>query len=222
MLRFSINLSAEVLGLMASGEHGSLSASAAKMNTWAQARLGLANATFKDHSGLSDRTRISPISFARAMARAEQIFPEFVPLQTHQITSIQLKLGQNRTCAIDRKTGTLNFVSALGGYQISEGRKIAFAIFVQDFGKRAKVDHAKIDVRAARPIGQTRPPIASWPAVSLGADGVLNRHVPRTRTAFNRSCMQAINVQFVPHFLKQAQLVSKIMPSAAATSQHSA
>ena len=33
MLRFSTNLSAEVLGLMASGERGSLSASAAKMNT---------------------------------------------------------------------------------------------------------------------------------------------------------------------------------------------
>ena len=71
MLRFSTNLSAEILGLMASGERGSLSASAAKMNTWAQARLGLANATFQDHSGLSDRTRISPISFARGYRRGQ-------------------------------------------------------------------------------------------------------------------------------------------------------
>jgi D-alanyl-D-alanine carboxypeptidase/D-alanyl-D-alanine-endopeptidase (penicillin-binding protein 4) len=146
MLRFSTNLSAEVLGLMASGERGSLSASAAKMNAWAQARLGLANAMFKDHSGLSDRTRISPIFFARAMARAEQIFPEFVPL-LKPIKSRQFNGNLDKTgrAQIVAKTGTLNFVSALGGYQISEGRKIAFAIFVQDFGKRAKVDHAKTD-----------------------------------------------------------------------------
>jgi D-alanyl-D-alanine carboxypeptidase/D-alanyl-D-alanine-endopeptidase (penicillin-binding protein 4) len=146
MLRFSTNLSAEVLGLMASGERGSLSASAATMNTWAQTRLGLANATFKDHSGLSDRTRISPVSFARAMARAEQTFPEFAPLlkpiKSRQFNGTLDKTGRAQIAA---KTGTLNFVSALGGYQISEGRKIAFAIFVQDFGKRAKVDLAKND-----------------------------------------------------------------------------
>jgi D-alanyl-D-alanine carboxypeptidase/D-alanyl-D-alanine-endopeptidase (penicillin-binding protein 4) len=146
MLRFSTNLSAEVLGLMASGERGSLSASAATMNTWAQTRLGLANATFQDHSGLSDRTRISPVSFARAMARAEQTFPEFAPLlkpiKSRQFNGTLDKTGRAQIAA---KTGTLNFVSALGGYQISEGRKIAFAIFVQDFGKRAKVDLAKND-----------------------------------------------------------------------------
>jgi D-alanyl-D-alanine carboxypeptidase/D-alanyl-D-alanine-endopeptidase (penicillin-binding protein 4) len=146
MLRFSTNLSAEVLGLMASGERGSLSASAATMNTWAQTRLGLANATFQDHSGLSDRTRISPVSFARAMARAEQTFPEFQPLlkpiKSRQFNGTLDKTGRAQIAA---KTGTLNFVSALGGYQISEGRKIAFAIFVQDFGKRAKVDLAKND-----------------------------------------------------------------------------
>jgi len=146
MLRFSTNLSAEVLGLMASGERGSLAASAAKMNVWAQARLGLANAQFMDHSGLSDQTRVTPISFARAMAAAEQIFPEFVdllkPIKPRRFNGNLDKSGHAQIAA---KTGTLNFVSALGGYQMTQGRKIAFAIFVQDFDKRAKVDHAKYD-----------------------------------------------------------------------------
>jgi D-alanyl-D-alanine carboxypeptidase/D-alanyl-D-alanine-endopeptidase (penicillin-binding protein 4) len=146
MLRFSTNLSAEVLGLMASGERGSLSASATKMNTWAQARLGLTNATFMDHSGLSDRTRVSPVSFARAMVKAEQIFPEFsVLLKSIKSRQFNGDLDKTGRAQIAAKTGTLNFVSALGGYQMSRGRKIAFAIFVQDFAKRAKVDHAKND-----------------------------------------------------------------------------
>ena len=158
MLRFSTNLSAEVLGLMASGERGSLSASAAKMNTWAQARLGLANATFKDHSGLSDRTRISPVYFARAMARAEHTFPGFAPL-LKPIKSRQFNGNLDKTgrAQIAAKTGTLNFVSALGGYQISEGRKIAFAIFVQDFENVPKWITPRLIARVARPIGPNAP-----------------------------------------------------------------
>lgn len=146
MLRFSTNLSAEVLGLMASGERRSLADSAAKMNTWARTRLGLANAMFADHSGLSDRTRVAPVSFARAMVNAEQAFPEFAsllkPIKSRQFNGNLDKKGRAQIAA---KTGTLNFVSALGGFQMSAGRKIAFAIFVQDFNKRAKFDHATND-----------------------------------------------------------------------------
>jgi D-alanyl-D-alanine carboxypeptidase/D-alanyl-D-alanine-endopeptidase (penicillin-binding protein 4) len=146
MLRFSTNLSAEVLGLMASGERRALADSAAKMNTWARTRLGLANAMFADHSGLSDRTRVAPVSFARAMVNAEQAFPEFAsllkPIKSRQFNGNLDKTGRAQIAA---KTGTLNFVSALGGFQMSAGRKIAFAIFVQDFNKRAKVDHATND-----------------------------------------------------------------------------
>lgn len=146
MLRFSTNLSAEVLGLMASGQRASLAASAAQMNTWAQSRLGLSNATFRDHSGLSDETRISPVAFAKAMARAHQTFPEFIallkPVKPRQFNG---NLDQTGRANILAKTGTLNFVSALGGYQMTKERQVAFAIFVQDFEKRNQVDHIKND-----------------------------------------------------------------------------
>ena len=68
MLRFSTNLTAEIVGLTASGA-GTLEGSAAAMTDWARRRFGIA-AVFGDHSGLGPKTRISAADLAQVMVRA--------------------------------------------------------------------------------------------------------------------------------------------------------
>ena len=63
MLKYSTNITAETMGLMASGA-GDLRGSAKAMEAWAQARLGL-SADFVDHSGLGSASRVTPGRGAR-------------------------------------------------------------------------------------------------------------------------------------------------------------
>ncbi|MGG7567012.1 D-alanyl-D-alanine carboxypeptidase/D-alanyl-D-alanine endopeptidase [Rhodovulum sp. DZ06] len=77
MLRYSTNLTAEALGLAASGARGArpggLAPSAAAMSRWLMRRAALEDLeglALQNHSGLSAQSRITPLQMARALRAA--------------------------------------------------------------------------------------------------------------------------------------------------------
>ncbi|MCI2397846.1 D-alanyl-D-alanine carboxypeptidase/D-alanyl-D-alanine-endopeptidase [Aliiroseovarius subalbicans] len=144
MLKYSTNLTAEVIGLSASQERGakpgSLRASASAMSKWAKADLGAKHAKFLDHSGLNDGSRVSASDMAKALVKVgpdgalHNLMKEIRPLDA------QGKPFANPRHAIRAKTGTLNFVSSLAGYvDAPDGSKLAFAIFTGDVERRNRI-----------------------------------------------------------------------------------
>ena len=137
MLRWSTNLTAEVMGLSSSGA-GSLRQSGGAMSDWAAARLGM-QARFVDHSGLGAASRVAPQQMVRALVAA-QAQPDAAVFK-----SVLRDLGMkgedgakiDSPVKVIGKTGTLNFVSALVGYiQPPQGRELAFAICCADIPRR--------------------------------------------------------------------------------------
>jgi len=139
MLRYSNNLTAEAIGLAASGGQD-IKTSAGAMTAWAQARYGIL-AQFVDHSGLGAQSICTPQDMLTVMLGAEKT--------TGQSGAL---MGMLRERRIDRagreakdgplrilaKSGTLNFVSNLAGYVTApSGRMLAFAIFAADSARRA-------------------------------------------------------------------------------------
>jgi D-alanyl-D-alanine carboxypeptidase/D-alanyl-D-alanine-endopeptidase (penicillin-binding protein 4) len=136
MLEYSTNLTAEALGLAASSA-GDLRASAQAMVQWLAARDPQARAELYDHSGLSSRNRISPLTLARLL-QGEGRARDLAALLKH----VPLRDAKGKKTAsplqILAKTGTLNFVSNLAGYaKDAAGREIAFVIFAADENRRA-------------------------------------------------------------------------------------
>ncbi|MCC5971043.1 MAG: D-alanyl-D-alanine carboxypeptidase/D-alanyl-D-alanine-endopeptidase [Pararhodobacter sp.] len=144
MLRFSTNLTAECSGLSAARRHApgttSLPQSGQVMGQWLAQRYGAQGLHFVDHSGLGDTSRVT----ARAMAtfflaaHREGILPGL--LRRHTMRDAQGREVDNHPVAVRAKTGTLNFVSGLGGYaRAPGGREIVFAIFSGDTARRAAI-----------------------------------------------------------------------------------
>jgi serine-type D-Ala-D-Ala carboxypeptidase/endopeptidase (penicillin-binding protein 4) len=137
MLKFSTNLTAEVIGLTASGA-GTLAASAGEMGDWARGRYGRAG-RHVDHSGLEADSRVAPADMVAALVGARGgplpgLMKDF-PLRDAE--GREVKDSPVRVAA---KTGTLNFVSCLAGYVMPpDGRVIAFAIFAADPARRDAV-----------------------------------------------------------------------------------
>jgi len=137
MLKYSTNLTAEMVGMAATAADGqvpnSLGASARAMSDWAQARGG-DGMEFVDHSGLGGLSRVSPDSLVRLLAAAGRdgaLRPLLKPFQATEARE------QDPTISVDAKTGTLNFVSGLGGFVSTvDGRDLAFAIFSADLATR--------------------------------------------------------------------------------------
>jgi serine-type D-Ala-D-Ala carboxypeptidase/endopeptidase (penicillin-binding protein 4) len=141
MLRYSTNLTAEVVGLRSGQARGvapaDLAESAAAMTVWARTRYGLRGAAFVNHSGLSDSTHVSPEELVQVLVQAEaQGLPGL--LRERPILDSHRKPIEIGGVQVQSKTGTLNFVSALAGY-ISGPRRYAFAILAADPALRAKV-----------------------------------------------------------------------------------
>lgn len=136
MLKFSTNLTAEVLGLQASGA-GSLKASARAMTRWLSAKHGVRKAKFADHSGLSDASRISAQEMVKALVGAGVDGQLRALMKPIAVRNKDNKVVQNSPIKVVAKTGTLNFVSALAGYiRTPDGRDLAFAIFMSDVPRR--------------------------------------------------------------------------------------
>lgn len=139
MLRHSTNITAEAIGLAASGA-GSLRASGRAMSDWLQATHGV-EASFVDHSGLGGNSRISAAGMAAALVRV----PGLASLMRPFPTGTKGKGPQALA-----KTGTLNFVSGLAGY-VSGGRPLVFAIFAADTTRRERLSGAERERPAGGP-----------------------------------------------------------------------
>lgn len=126
MLRHSTNLTAEALGLLASGA-GSLSASGGAMSDWLRSTHGV-ESRFLDHSGLGGQSRISAAAMAGALMRAPQISGLMRPFATRE-------RARGPGPQVLAKTGTLNFVSGLAGF-VPGPRPLVFAIFCADPPRR--------------------------------------------------------------------------------------
>jgi len=136
MLRFSTNLTAEVVGLQASGASG-LRASAREMSTWLSRTHGTSKAKFVDHSGLGDASQISAQEMVKALVGAGADGQLRGLLKNIAVRDGDNKVVQNSSVKVVAKTGTLNFVSALAGYmRTPDGRSLAFAIFMADVPRR--------------------------------------------------------------------------------------
>ncbi len=146
MLKYSTNLTAEVVGLTASGA-GSLPASAAKMTAWAQQALGARNARFVDHSGLGGASKLAAGDMVSALVRVHQSGVLHGLMKQIPMRNARGELLPNHPIKVHAKTGTLNFASALAGYMRAEdGRELAFAIFSADVPRRLKLSSADGDI----------------------------------------------------------------------------
>lgn len=146
MLKFSTNLTAEAVGLTASGA-GTLEGSAAVMTAWARRRFGI-GAVFGDHSGLGPKTRISPAEMVQVMVKVRA--DKRLALLHDLLKTVDLPKPDGKPAAkgaksgsvarVAAKSGTMNFVSNLSGYvDAPDGRSLAFAIFTADLPRREAV-----------------------------------------------------------------------------------
>ncbi len=150
VLRFSTNISAEAVGMTASaarnGRPASLAASAAQMSDWARSRYGMSSARMVDHSGLGAASRVSMTDLANMFRLAGQDGALRAILREHPFRDSSGNLRPRTDMDVRAKTGTLYFVSALGGYlRAPGGRDLAFAICSADLARRAQVAGGQVD-----------------------------------------------------------------------------
>lgn len=148
MLKYSTNLTAEMVGIAASQAAGgavdSLRASARQMSDWARDALGMTGAALVDHSGLGDASRVSPQAMVVALTRAHQNAVLRPILRQFTLRDANGRPDRTHPITVDAKTGTLNFVSALAGYMTAkDGSQLAFAIFTADIDTRAGIPRAE-------------------------------------------------------------------------------
>lgn len=144
MLRWSTNITAEAVGLAASGA-GTLMGSGAAMSDWATRHLGHPG-DFVDHSGLGARTRVTARGMMGALRQGRAsasgaVLPSI--LRDMGMRDAEGKAVEGHPVRVRAKTGTLNFVSGLAGFiQPPNGRELAFAIFSADPERRAALPMA--------------------------------------------------------------------------------
>ncbi len=142
MLKFSTNLTAEAVGLRASGANG-LAASGAAMTAWVRAKYGVGS-THVDHSGLGGASRVTAGDMAKIFAASRQARAGLLPiLRNVGMRDAKGKVIEKHPVQVMAKSGTLNFVSGLAGYiQPPNGRELVFAIFSADVPRREALTKA--------------------------------------------------------------------------------
>ena len=151
MLKYSNNLTAEMVGLAASsrrgGNAGSLRASAAQMNAWAASSLGMKRARLVDHSGLGEASRLTAEDLTRALVRVRAASSLHPILKHIDMRDEKGRINRNHPVKVIAKTGTLNFVSCLAGYMTApDGTELAFTIFTSDEKTRARLHSSEEEV----------------------------------------------------------------------------
>lgn len=147
MLKYSTNLTAEMVGMAASRARGatleSLADSAAEMNRWALEAYGVTGIAMVDHSGLGDASRMAPGDLVTALVAAKKAGTLRPLLKKFTLADSQGRPVKDHPIKVDAKTGTLNFVSGLGGFITTPGGSdLAFAIFTADVDHRATIPRA--------------------------------------------------------------------------------
>ena len=148
MLKYSTNLTAETVGMAATktrlGTAVPLGESAAQMSRWARDRFGASGLSLVDHSGLSDRSRITADDMVRILIKARESTELYALLKDIKMRNSKGNLARSAPTWLRAKTGTLNFVAGLGGYvTTASGRELAFAIFSADRTRRALIPVAQ-------------------------------------------------------------------------------
>jgi D-alanyl-D-alanine carboxypeptidase/D-alanyl-D-alanine-endopeptidase (penicillin-binding protein 4) len=147
MLKYSTNLTAEMVGMAATakrrGRVSGLKASANEMNAWAKSTLGVQGMKLVDHSGLGAANRMTADAMVGALVKVYGSNILRPILKDIPVRDDKRKVVKNSPIQIVAKTGTLNFVSGLGGYMTAaDGRVLAFAIFVSDEKIRSRISKA--------------------------------------------------------------------------------
>ena len=147
MLKYSNNLMAEMIGMSASAaggrRPGSLKASADAMNRWAAAKYGMSSTRLVDHSGLGEASRMTPNDLVGALIAARKVGQLKPLLKPFLLRDASGKVNKNHPIKVSAKTGTLNFVSGLGGFMTAaDGTELAFAIFAADQRARSRIKRA--------------------------------------------------------------------------------
>ena len=143
MLRFSTNITAETVGLTASGA-ASLAGSAAAVEAWAKARLGM-QARLVDHSGLGAASRVTAGGMMRALVAGDAMAKNGALGLRAVLRNIGMRDGAGKAIKghptkVVGKSGTLNFVSGLAGFiEPVGGQDLCFAIFSADAARREAV-----------------------------------------------------------------------------------
>ena len=148
MLKYSTNLTAEMVGMAASVARGAdiqtLPDSAAEMNRWASETYGVSGIAMVDHSGLGDASRMAPGDLVKVLVQAQKAGDLRPLLKKFTLADAQGRPVTHAPIKVDAKTGTLNFVSGLGGFITTPGgAELAFAIFTADVAHRATIPRAQ-------------------------------------------------------------------------------
>ncbi|MEM8789606.1 MAG: D-alanyl-D-alanine carboxypeptidase/D-alanyl-D-alanine-endopeptidase [Pseudomonadota bacterium] len=153
MLKHSTNLTAEVVGLRAhqarGGNPDSIAASGAEMGAWAGMAHGLAPQSYRNHSGLTDATRVGALDMARLLAAAA---PGPLEAMMTRVAVVDAEGSDSgfRDTVVRAKTGTLYFARGLAGYiACANGRRLAFAVFAADLDARRSMDQRNERPRGA-------------------------------------------------------------------------
>ncbi len=168
VLEHSNNMAAELVGLAAArsqaGALASLTHGVRVTSQWLQDRIDAdwTGYELENHSGLSSQSRISPAQMCAILAYAHQMEgPALFDLL--KSPGWEGNLNQNRASSLPRievraKTGTMAYAVGLAGYvTASSGRRLAFAVFVNDLEARVALD-AVLDLRDAN----TPPAAKAW------------------------------------------------------------
>ncbi|MFD2856719.1 D-alanyl-D-alanine carboxypeptidase/D-alanyl-D-alanine-endopeptidase [Seohaeicola zhoushanensis] len=149
MLKWSTNLTAEMVGMAATAARdarppASLRASAEAMSRWAATRYGMQRTAMRDHSGLSDDSRMCVNDLLGALVAAQKSGALRPLLKTIPVRDPKGKVVRKPEIHVDAKTGTLNYVSGLGGFMTaSDGTELAFVIFSADTRARNRMSQAE-------------------------------------------------------------------------------
>jgi len=145
VLRYSNNLSAELIGLAASraltSDRLSLEESASALAAWWTLRLPDADWTglsLENHSGLSSKSRATP---RQIVVMLEEAAGSPGKADFHELLRPIAWKGVKGSAHV--KTGTMSYARGLAGYiDTAKGNRLAFAIFFNDAEKRAALDAA--------------------------------------------------------------------------------
>ena len=186
VLRYSNNLSAEVIGMAASrhlaGMPLPLPQSAANQIAWLADRyphISWSGAALSNHSGLSTTSRMTPrqiVSLIDAVHDRVHGDGDFAGLLRTVRWEAELNQARDEEgldpVFIRAKSGTMNYARGLAGVIDHEnGRRLIFAVFVNDVERRQQLDAASDD--SAREVtGSTR----QWLAQARDLERALVEH----------------------------------------------